>query len=477
MVHLLVIALFVVVLTPGPDYVAPMYERVGPIGATAMVLGALVAIWLPTWWIVAILGRRLARRGDPRSIARADLVVAAARVATVCVVAAGVLGAGWLDAVRAMLSSLAGTTSGDLVALDELIAIAPGLLGLAFGWWVAYPIDRMVREAVMLRDIDRGAGVPAILPRSRWVRQAVRHQLAVVVVPVATIVIWSELVELLLGSADLMVPAVQLVGAAGVFVVMPVVMCRIWDTVPLDTGALRDMLMGLCERAGVRVRGIRVWRTNGMMINGAVIGLIGPLRYILLTDALLDRLESRELQAVMAHEVGHIRLRHMPWLLAAVLGTILLLASVTDAVYQATVGSVEHAAWMELVLVAVVLGAGLVVFGFVSRRFEWQADAYAAASMSLDEDGRSCERVLPQGADAMICALQRVADLNHVPTRRFSWRHGSIAHRQRRLYDLPGSPCRRLPIDRTVGWIKACSGTALLLGVAAMVVSVVGQAS
>ena len=48
MVHLLVIALFVAVLTPGPEYVAPMYERVGPIGASAMVLGALVAIWMPT---------------------------------------------------------------------------------------------------------------------------------------------------------------------------------------------------------------------------------------------------------------------------------------------------------------------------------------------------------------------------------------------------------------------------------------------
>ncbi|MCH9058081.1 MAG: hypothetical protein IIB55_05580, partial [Planctomycetes bacterium] len=49
MVHLLVIALFVAVLTPGPEYVAPMYERVGPIGATALVGGALVAIWLPRW--------------------------------------------------------------------------------------------------------------------------------------------------------------------------------------------------------------------------------------------------------------------------------------------------------------------------------------------------------------------------------------------------------------------------------------------
>ena len=66
MVHLLVIALFVAVLTPGPEYVAPMYERLGPIGASAMVLGALVAIWMPTWWMVAILGRRLARRGASR---------------------------------------------------------------------------------------------------------------------------------------------------------------------------------------------------------------------------------------------------------------------------------------------------------------------------------------------------------------------------------------------------------------------------
>lgn len=58
-----------------------------------------------------------------------------------------------------------------------------------------------------------------------------------------------------------------------VMAVSPLLMRFVWDAVPLGPGRLRDRLMAICERAGVRVRGLLVWRTHGTMLNGVAMGL------------------------------------------------------------------------------------------------------------------------------------------------------------------------------------------------------------
>src|SRR5690606_31987071 len=65
----------------------------------------------------------------------------------------------------------------------------------------------------------------------------------------------------------------------------------------------------------VRFREVLLWRTFGGMVNAAVMGMLAPLRYILLSDALLEHLPAEQVEAVMAHEVAHIRKRHLVWLL------------------------------------------------------------------------------------------------------------------------------------------------------------------
>ena len=72
----------------------------------------------------------------------------------------------------------------------------------------------------------------------------------------------------------------------------------------------RKRLENLCTANGLRYRNILVWRTGSMITNAAVLGFWGPLRYLLVTDALLDEMTSDELTAVFAHEVGHVVGRH-----------------------------------------------------------------------------------------------------------------------------------------------------------------------
>jgi len=54
----------------------------------------------------------------------------------------------------------------------------------------------------------------------------------------------------------------------------------------------------------------------------------------------------------------------------------------------------------------------------------------------------------------MAGALESVAALNHIPKRRWTWRHGSIAGRQQAIGFLIGHAIDDLPIDKTAKAIK-----------------------
>jgi hypothetical protein len=78
--------------------------------------------------------------------------------------------------------------------------------------------------------------------------------------------------------------------------------------------------------------------------------------------------------------------------------------------------------------------------------------------------------VTAEAAAAMSGALARVAALNHVPQERFSFRHGSIATRRRRLVGLVGQPVDGLPIDRRANVSKLLSVLGLVLAIGGLVV-------
>ncbi|MCJ7833589.1 MAG: M48 family metalloprotease [Deltaproteobacteria bacterium] len=60
------------------------------------------------------------------------------------------------------------------------------------------------------------------------------------------------------------------------------------------------------------------------MLTAGVMGLVKRFRYLLITPALLDLLEPEELMGVVAHEIGHIRKRHLLFYLGFFAGYVLL---------------------------------------------------------------------------------------------------------------------------------------------------------
>jgi len=365
---------------------------------------------------------------------------------------------------------------GDLILFDELIVMAPTLGLLVWTWWCYYPIDRALREAMILRRLDEGQPVYPIWSAGEFVLAQVRHQMLLFLLPLLAVLAWSETVDWLgpdgrgwIGLAA--GPWLVVAGAGVIFLVTPVVIRHVWDTRALPAGEVRRRLEGLCEDYGVTVRELLLWRTFGGMANAAVLGLAPGLRYILLSDALLDRASAAEVEAVMAHELAHVKKKHMPWLMAAAVGLAgLLEAAVYIGANVAWQVTGWQPSWLLLGLAAPAAAGWFFGFGWVSRRVERQADAFAVRHLALRQaeptrDGAGRVLIDRESAATMVAALGQVARLNHVRLSRKSWRHGSIAWRQAYLQSLVGSPASLLRIDRLMWAINAAS--VVMIGVLA----------
>ena len=78
----------------------------------------------------------------------AERAVGASRVVGVVAHIVAVFWLGWLVAIRRLV--------GDLVLVDELLAVLPVVVLFVAGWTSLYPIDRRIREAVIVRSLDEG---------------------------------------------------------------------------------------------------------------------------------------------------------------------------------------------------------------------------------------------------------------------------------------------------------------------------------
>ena len=97
----------------------------------------------------------------------------------------------------------------------------------------------------------------------------------------------------------------------GLFVLLaqlaPVVLFPIfYKFQPLEDEELKSRLVALSERAGTRVRGVYKWNLSekSKKANAALTGL-GSTRRIILADTLLEHYSQDEIEAVLAHELGH----------------------------------------------------------------------------------------------------------------------------------------------------------------------------
>ena len=209
---------------------------------------------------------------------------------------------------------------------------------------------------------------------------------------------------------------------------MPLLAVRLLPTRPLEEPQ-RSQLDILVERSGVRIRELRVLDTRDQKVaNALVIGPVPRLRYVLVTDYLLETLEQDELEAVVAHELGHARQHHV----LVKLGALLLLVAAAVGVGVALVPLIRDTGPIVPVLAipVLVVAALLLVQGALGLLLERKADDYAARLA---------------GADPMIRALERLAEANLLKRRtgplwNLLTHHPGISERVERLRARPPAP-------------------------------------
>jgi STE24 endopeptidase len=161
---------------------------------------------------------------------------------------------------------------------------------------------------------------------------------------------------------------------------------------PLQDAELSRRVERLLARCGFKVKGLMVMDGSRRSSHGnAYFTGFGASKRIVFFDTLLARLSPGEVEAVLAHELGHFKLRHvvkrMAWLAAASLAFLWLLGWLAQQPWFYHGLNVQSAsAAMALVLFMIVLPQFTILLqplgAALSRRHEFEADAYAAQHAS-----------------------------------------------------------------------------------------------
>lgn len=205
----------------------------------------------------------------------------------------------------------------------------------------------------------------------------------------------------------------------------------------LPEGSLRQRLLQLGDRTGFKAKTILVM--DGSKRSGhsnAYFTGFGRFRRIVLYDTLIEQMQEKQLESVLAHEIGHYKLGHIP--------KLLLLSAVSLFVSFLLLGWLQQSAWFTAsfrfessgaigpVILLFGLLSGLVTFWItplsnaLSRKHEYEADAFAR--QALDDDPHpilQALRVLSEKNLSNLCP--------HPVYSAFYYSHPTLLERERSL--------------------------------------------
>ncbi len=276
-------------------------------------------------------------------------------------------------------------------------------------------------------------------------------------------------------------------------VLMPLLIKPLLGLQSLPEGPLRDRFEALARRLGFRYTDLLLWPTKGSAVNAMIVGLVPQARYVIFTDRILEEMPEDELEAVLGHEVGHAKHGHI-WFYAAFLllsmtvlavgGWILEVNLRTAALEHPDVWYAEYLlddSWMALPPLALAAGYIFLVFGFLSRRCERQADVYGCRAVSCADrhcDGHDNATIYPlhakglcrTGIHTFVRGLERVKLLSGIDEAEHSrsvggrvralaallraWLHSTIARRVNFLLSLLDDPEREQRFQHRVRLLR-----------------------
>lgn len=333
------------------------------------------------------------------------------------VVFSGVLPWAWSE-----WTAIAGTAAWSGAAFLLIIGIVLSIPDLPFDWWGTFRLEARFGFNKSTLGL--------------WITDKLKGTAVGLAIGFPLIWVLLALVELAGGKWWLWGWGLMIVFQLLMIVLYPKLILPLFNKLtPLPEGELRDRLMALADKTKFSATKIEVM--DGSKRSGhsnAFFTGFGRFRRIVLFDTLIAKMERDELEAVLAHEIGHYKRGHIPR--SMILGSSVLLAGFGALAWLATspwfLGGFgfETGAMAPAFLLFSLLG-GLVghwmtpLANLLSRKHEYEADAFAAGATG--------------GADAMIRALRKLSKENlsnltpHPWFSFFHYSHPTLFERERAL--------------------------------------------
>jgi STE24 endopeptidase len=267
------------------------------------------------------------------------------------------------------------------VLLIVIVTVVTGVVALPLSWYRTFVVEQRfgfnrMTLGLWLKDLIKAALIGAVLG-----------------LPLVTLVLWLMARA---GSLWWFYAWLAWVGFQALLLALyPTVIAPLFNKFrPLADVKLKERVERLLARCGFAAKGLFVMDGSTRSSHGnAYFTGFGAARRIVFFDTLLERLQPEEVEAVLAHELGHFKLRHVLkrtlWSALGSLAFLALLGWLThEKWFYAGLGVPGDAPRYGVALVLFMLA--LPVFTFVaaplaslySRRHEFEADAYAARNVS-----------------------------------------------------------------------------------------------
>ena len=363
--------------------------------ALALVAGLVVKFWLASRQV-----RHVARHRDavPAAFRQAITLEAHQKAAdyTVAKTRFGLLELAWgaavllawtlfggLDLLNRLLLDLLGGGMWQQLALLAAFALVGGLAELPFTLWQTFRLEERFGFNKMTWSL--------------WLTDAAKGVLlgALIGLPIAALILW------LMGAAGklwwLWAWAAWMGFNLLLMLVYPTFIAPIFNKFkPLDDLALKERVNALMQRCGFAAKGLFVMdgSTRSAHANAYFTGF-GASKRVVFYDTLPRQLTAGEVEAVLAHELGHFRHKHVMKRMAAMFalslaGFALLGWLSARSWFYTGLGVQPNLMAPNDALAILLFMLAMPVFGFfvaplpvlVSRRHEFEADAYAIAQTS-----------------------------------------------------------------------------------------------
>jgi STE24 endopeptidase len=306
--------------------------------------------------------------------------------------------------------------------------IAISIPGLPFAWYAQFKIE----ERFGFNNTSMKV----------WIVDRLKGLLLAVLLGYPVLVLVLKLIEWTGANWWLWAAAVVVAFQLLVLLIAPAIIMPLFNQLtPLAEGALRERLFALARRTGFPTGSIDVMDgSKRSRHSNAFFTGFGRFRKIVLFDTLIAQLTEPEVESVLAHEIGHYKKRHVVKLLGvSIAGIVMAFAAIAWLArqqwfyhafgFEHRVGFAATNVVPAMLLFALL--SGTITFWispFIhiwSRRFEYEADAFAGATMEE-----------PQ---SLIQALRKLSEKNlsnltpHPFYSSFFYSHPTLLERERAL--------------------------------------------